>query len=305
MSLITLDELRKLMPTLSLAKAGEYLPHLESALEEFEITSKPRRCAFLAQLAHESSQLKYFEEIWGPTAAQKKYEGRLDLGNTEPGDGYRFRGRGPIQLTGRTNYRKFGRSLDLALVVKPELVAQPQHAFRVAGLFWKLHGLNELADALTMQGDALDRKIFTTITRRINGGTNGLTDRLNYFRVAKQVLHGDDDPDGGRVPTASPDSSAAQAESPAEVSPDPDVDLLGAAVSSDKAKSAGLKLWPRIAKQSGAGLTFLWALFEAHKTASILVLLVLIGGVAWLVYHNRRWIKEQKAALKNQVAKWL
>jgi putative chitinase len=278
MPLITVDELRRLMPKLSLAKAGAYAPYLEAAMREFEITSKARRCAFLAQLAHESSQLKYFEEIWGPTAAQKKYEGRLDLGNTEPGDGYRFRGRGPIQLTGRTNYRKFARLLDLPIQIKPELAAQPEHGFRVAGLFWKLNGLNDLADALTMQGDAVDRRIFTAITRRINGGTNGLTDRLNYFRVAKQVLHSDNPALG----------SADQAESPAQVSPGTDVDLLGAAVSSGKAKSAGVKLWPRLVRHFTFALSWASAMYEAHKFGSVIVTLLIAAVIGWVLYHNRK-----------------
>jgi predicted chitinase len=306
--LVTVQELHKLMPHLNDGRAQRYAPLLCAAMEEFDITSKRRRCAFLAQLAHESVELRYMEEI----ASGAAYEGRSDLGNTHPGDGRKYKGRGPIQLTGRANYRRFGRILELDLEGKPELAAIAEHGFRIAALFWKLGGLNELADRLSMNGDVAERKIFSQITKRINGGYNGLSERLNYFRVAKQVLHNDDeDPNVSPIapPTARPaesvhaqeqisieeadayfKKSAAnnQAESPAEVSTDPDVGLLGAAVSSNKAKGAALKVWPRLVKHSSAGLTFVWAIVEANKVASILVLLVIVAGVLWLVYHNRK-----------------
>src|ERR1051326_2061819 len=188
-SLITVSELRSLMPQLSLGKAAFYAPFLNDAMLEQDVTSKPRRCAFLSQLAHESAQLRYMEEI----ASGAAYEGRADLGNTQPGDGKRYKGRGPIQLTGRANYRNFGRLLGLDLENNPELAAKPENAFRIAALFWKLKGLNQLADRLTMKGDNADRAILTKITERINGGHNGLAERINYFRVAKQVLHNDDE----------------------------------------------------------------------------------------------------------------
>ena len=93
------------------------------------------------------------EEIWGPTPAQCRYEPptRLaaGLGNTEPGDGKRFKGRGPIQLTGRANYRVFGNALGLDLVGNPALAATKEVAFRIAGLYWRSGGLNALADSRT------------------------------------------------------------------------------------------------------------------------------------------------------------
>jgi hypothetical protein len=100
------------------------------------------------------------------------------LGNTEPGDGKRFKGRGPIQLTGRANYLRFGNLLGIDLMAPPEQAAAPEAAFRVAALYWKSRGLNELADA----------ENFREITRRINGGFNGLADRQKYFERAKAVL---------------------------------------------------------------------------------------------------------------------
>ena len=116
------------------------------------------------------------------TAAQLRYEPPSDLarrlGNTEPGDGARFKGRGPIQITGRFNYRKFGDLLGVDLCANPALAATPEFAFATAGLFWQSNGLNELADA----------QRFVDITRRINGGTNGLADRQQYYERAKAVL---------------------------------------------------------------------------------------------------------------------
>lgn len=177
-------ELRRIMSRLSERKAKEYLPLLQAAMTEFDITTYLREAAFLAQLAHESGQLKYFEEIANGSA----YEGRRDLGNVQPGDGRRYKGRGPIQLTGRANYRRYGRLLGLDLEGNPKLAATPQVGFRIAGAFWKTHGLNELAD----------RRAFTTITRRVNGGVNGLHDRLHFYRLALAVLSQNDpvpDPD--------------------------------------------------------------------------------------------------------------
>ena len=298
-SLVTVEELRKLMPHLSLGKAAFYQPYLNAAMLEQDITNKKRRCAFLSQLAHESADLRYMEEL----ASGAAYEGRTDLGNTHPGDGKRYKGRGPIQLTGRANYRQFGRLLDLDLENEPQLASMPENGFRIAALFWRLKGLNLLADQLTMKGDKAERATFMEITKRINGGHNGLNERLNYFRIAKQVLHNDDEPIA--PPTKRPaesvheqeQSSAAegQAESPgkligqSEATPtEPESDLLGAAVNSDKAKGAALKLWPRLVKHSSAAVTFVWAIIEANKFASILVLLVIFAGVLWLVYHNRQ-----------------
>jgi putative chitinase len=185
MPMLTSEQLQSIMPRLSATKNSELLPFLTSAMAEFAIEAPARAAAFLAQLAHESGQFRFMEEIWGPTDAQRRYEPVTTLsqrlGNVETGDGKRFKGRGPIQLTGRANYQRFGDLLDVDLVAEPPRAAMPDVAFRVAGLFWSKNGLNELADLST--ADA-----FKQITRRINGGTNGLAERQAFYAVARTVL---------------------------------------------------------------------------------------------------------------------
>jgi predicted chitinase len=180
--MLTVDQLRRIMPNLATAKAESLLPHLNAAMAEFGIDTLLRTAAFAAQLAHESGEFRWMEEIWGPTSAQKRYEPQTDLskrlGNSEAGDGLRFKGRGPIQLTGRANYSRFGNLLGLDLIGSPAQAAAPGVAFRIAALFWKNRGLNEFAEA----GD------FREVTRRINGGFNGLEDRLKYYERATSVL---------------------------------------------------------------------------------------------------------------------
>jgi predicted chitinase len=180
--MITEAQLRGIMPNLAAQKLQLYLPHLNTAMQAYGVNTMLRTAAFVAQLAHESAEFRFMEEIWGPIPAQIRYEPTSDLakrlGNTQPGDGKRFKGRGPIQITGRFNYKKYGDLLGVDLTGQPELAAQPAVAFSTAGLFWKTNGLNELAD-----GDQ-----FVSITKRINGGTNGLPDREKYYARAKDVL---------------------------------------------------------------------------------------------------------------------
>ena len=159
-------------------RATTFLPFIEAAMEEFGIDTPTRQAAFLAQIGHESGGLHWAVEIWGPTPAQVRYEGRRDLGNTEPGDGLLYRGRGLIQLTGRANYVEASAALGVDLIAYPELLGKPELAARSAAWFWSRHGLNEIAD----DGD------FTKLTRRINGGTNGLEDRMALWADAKDVL---------------------------------------------------------------------------------------------------------------------
>lgn len=167
------SQLLAIMP-LAKAHVAKFLEPLNAAMEEFDINTPLRQAAFIAQLAHESGQFRYVREL----ASGAAYEGRKDLGNTKPGDGVRYRGRGLIQITGRANYASCGQALGANFIDQPELLEQPQYATKSACWFWKDRGLNELADA----GE------FEKITRRINGGLNGLADRKAFYFLARQVL---------------------------------------------------------------------------------------------------------------------
>jgi predicted chitinase len=186
MQQVTDTILRQIMPNTPKAKRSEYLPFINAAMLERGITTELRAAAFLAQLAHESAELRYMEEL----ASGAAYEGRKNLGNTQPGDGKRYKGRGPIQLTGRANYRKYGKLLGLDLEGDPQQAATPEVGFRIAALYWQLNGLNELAD----------RRQFKAITKRINGGYNGLDERVKYYDRALRVLPDDFSMDGEEMP---------------------------------------------------------------------------------------------------------
>jgi len=174
---VSTAQLRKIMPNLSAEKAEKYIKPLNSGMREAHINNCPRISAFLAQLAHESGQLIYWEEL----ASGKAYEGRKDLGNIHPGDGVRYKGRGPIQLTGRSNYRAAGKALGLPLEDNPKMVSQTDVGFRTSLWYWNSRGLSTYADQ-NSQGS------FDIITKKINGGFNGKADRDMFWRRAKNVL---------------------------------------------------------------------------------------------------------------------
>ncbi|MBC3197048.1 glycoside hydrolase family 19 protein [Pseudomonas poae] len=174
---ITEQKLLQILPNAG-RNAGVFVPALNAAMNHYGIVGTARVAAFIAQIGHESGQLRWVREIWGPTAQQLKYEGRADLGNTEKGDGPKYRGRGLIQVTGRANYKVCAEALGLDLINSPELLELPQHAAMSAAWFWSTRGLNALAD----QGE------FVKITRRINGGVNGLADRQALYEKALKVL---------------------------------------------------------------------------------------------------------------------
>ena len=161
-----------------LQRAQTWADALSAAMALYAIDSPARQSAFLAQVGHESGRLIYVRELWGPTPAQEGYEGRVDLGNNQPGDGFKYRGRGLIQVTGRANYRTCGLALTLPLETSPEMLEQPGNAAQSAAWFWNSRELNALADV----GD------FNTITKRINGGLNGLQDRLALYALCKSAL---------------------------------------------------------------------------------------------------------------------
>ena len=174
---ITERQLLQILPNAG-RQAGVFVPALNTAMNRYGIIGTPRAAAFIAQVGHESGQFRWLKELWGPTAQQAGYEGRVDLGNTVKGDGSKYRGRGLIQITGRANYAACGEALGLDLLSKPELLEQPQYAAMSAAWFWSTRGLNTLADT----GD------LTKITQRINGGTNGMADRQALYDKALKVL---------------------------------------------------------------------------------------------------------------------
>ncbi|MGO4815247.1 glycoside hydrolase family 19 protein [Cupriavidus sp. 2MCAB6] len=182
---------------LSPALAARWWPHIEPALFEFGILSPARVAAWIAQTGHESLGFSLTRELWGPTPAQMRYERDLsapwppadrasrnqkpfELGNSQPGDGKRFMGRGLIQITGRANYRTCGAALGFDLQATPAMLEGDALAARSACWFWHSRGLNALADA----------GAFETLTRRINGGINGLADRQERWARAKQFTKG-------------------------------------------------------------------------------------------------------------------
>lgn len=191
-----------------LARAEARAPHLRGALEMAEVNTPQRLAHYLAQIGHESGLLVYRRELWGPTAAQRLYERDFSapwptsladfqrhrstkyqrnriayqLGNVQPGDGLRYMGRGDIQVTGRANYRALSARLGASapdFEAAPHLLETAEWASVSGADFWRTRGLNALADA----NDLL------AITRRINGGTNGLAHRQALFAHAMAVLN--------------------------------------------------------------------------------------------------------------------
>jgi len=180
---ITEQQLQRIMPN-ARRQAGVFVSALNAAMAHRQINTPKRQAAFLAQLGHESGQLQYVRELGGDQYLSKYDTGNLavKLGNTPEadGDGQRYRGRGLIQITGRNNYLRCSLALfgDERLLRTPELLELPQWAAESAAWFWAQNGLNELAD----------RDQFNSITRRINGGLNGLQDRLQLWGRARAVL---------------------------------------------------------------------------------------------------------------------
>jgi putative chitinase len=211
MAELTEAQLGRIMPRVS--DTARWTAALNGSMQEFGIVSLQRIAAFLAQIAHESSELRRLVEglsysakrlcaTWPKRfeteAAARPYERQPErlanfvyanrMGNEDEasGDGWRFRGRGILQTTGRSNYRSAAAALGLPLEGQPDLLEQPLPAARAAAFYWQSNRLNELAD---LSGDRVhDDEDFELITRRINGGTAGLTERKRYWSSAKAVL---------------------------------------------------------------------------------------------------------------------
>lgn len=169
---MTKEELLKICP--GVVKVDIYYPLLDKYMKEYEIVGKLREAAFIAQILHESACFRYMEEI----ASGKAYEFRKDLGNTILGDGIRYKGRGGIQITGKANYAAISKSLGVDFVKFPQLLSETPYCIESACWFWVTRGLNVLADNEDMKN----------ITKRINGGLNGYSDRIKYYKRALKYL---------------------------------------------------------------------------------------------------------------------
>lgn len=216
--MLNADSLKAVFPKCS--DSATWADSLNTALPKFGIDTRDRMASFLAQTGYESSQFNHLVEnlnystvgrlmrVWPkrfPTEASAEpyvnnpqkladfvYANRLGNGDVQSDDGYRFRGRGIIQLTGRSNYLAASTALkaELApgadLVAQPDLLADPKYACLSAAWFWQSRGLNELADDRTDDNDLED---FTEITRRVNGGTTGVNDRFALYKQVLAALH--------------------------------------------------------------------------------------------------------------------
>lgn len=211
------DILKQLFPKSTEENRAKYAMPLRMAMMRYNIDNPNRVRAFLAQIGHESGQLsavvenlnysaKALRSVFGkyfktdaeaekyarkPEAiANVVYANRLGNGDTKSGDGWRYRGRGLIQITGKSNYNEasqkmYALPLGVDFVDKPELLATPDYAAQSAAWWWENAGLNAVADGL---GGANDTEVFKQITKRINGGYNGLDDRLAIYERAKTVI---------------------------------------------------------------------------------------------------------------------
>lgn len=172
--------------------AEKFMQYINDTCDKYLINTPVRQLCFLAQVGHESGGLFYTEEL----ASGAAYEGRKSLGNTQPGDGIRFKGRGLIQITGRSNYKSISDALGINFIKSPVLLGgknvkvctpdQLKYAALSAGWFWNSRKLNLLADKIDIK-KAIDSGVnlenFKAITKKINGGYNGLADRLNRYKV--------------------------------------------------------------------------------------------------------------------------
>ena len=221
---ISPDALRHVCPNLSPADAARIADGLGAAFHRYGIDTDRRAAMAVAQWAHESDRFKTSQEY----ASGSAYEGRQDLGNTQRGDGVRFKGRGRIMVTGRSNYAAMAKALGLDLIGRPELLAESPHSELASGQWWKDHDCNGFCD----------RDDFVGLTRRINGGVNGLADRQALYARAREVAR-DLVP---RRPVGGPDRRGASADGPARV--------RTAGGQAKRRLGQGRSLAPRAAKQA-------------------------------------------------------
>lgn len=178
--MISSEQLYKIYGTGTRKRCEIFAPFLDADMQLYHIDSPLRISAFIAQIGHESGRLLYTEEI----ASGKDYDtGRKarSLGNTPEadGDGQRYKGRGLIMITGRDNYKAVSKALGIDFIAYPELLSRPECASQSACWWWQSHGLNALAD----------RADFKAITKKINGGMNGYSQRCAFYIKAKKIFN--------------------------------------------------------------------------------------------------------------------
>ena len=198
---LTTQQLLQILPNAGQV-ARVFVPVLNTAMSRYQIVGAERIAAFIAQVGHESGHMTRLVENlnYGAEALRRNWPSRFNvelasavarkpeqianiaygnrMGNTAPGDGWKYRGRGLVQITGKNNYRACGEALGLDLIAQPELLEKPQYGCMSAAWFWASNGLNTLADAGK----------FDAITQRINGGHNGAADRQELYARALKVL---------------------------------------------------------------------------------------------------------------------
>ena len=171
---VTPDELARIVPGIPPEKINEVIAPLNDAMIRHGIDNPVRQAAFIAQLAVESDSFRTFEEY----ASGRAYEGRADLGNTQPGDGERYKGRGAIQVTGRHNYQKLSEHTGVDFVSHPELLATGENAFTTAAWYWTSRNFNEVADTAGI----------VRVSELVNGGHHALQRRVADFERGLNVL---------------------------------------------------------------------------------------------------------------------
>ena len=179
----TLEQFKRMFPYAKMSNIDRYYEPLKANMALFGITEDEAVAAFLAQLAHESGSLNYVKEL----ASGAAYDtGRLavQLGNTPEadGDGQKYKGRGLIQITGKNNYKRVADALGVDCINHPELLEDPQYATASACWYWAQAGLNKYCNPCTDEN-------FKIITKKINGGYNGLADRQAHWKRCKDVLN--------------------------------------------------------------------------------------------------------------------
>lgn len=204
MTQITKEQLGSMLPNATQANLERFIVPLIDAMDKYGITSPLRICAFMAQVSVETGGLNYMHELWGPTPEQTLYErdfghawpptpedrrneSAWSLGNSEVGDGRKFRGHGIFQITGRANHQYVSKELGVDFVSNPELLEGPVYACASAGHFWMTHDINRFADIPDFDGccDMVNRGHKT----RAVGDANDYQKRLTAYNLAKKVLN--------------------------------------------------------------------------------------------------------------------